>query len=95
MEKRRLLKYTWDTEKRESNLLKHGLDFVLAEQIINAPEMLDLIDDRYDYGEERHIAYAVVNGERLCLCYTLREDEIRVISLRHAHEKEWRRQHGT
>jgi len=84
------MKYAWNSEKRKSNLEKHGLDFVLAEQIINAADMYDVIDDRENYGEERHLAYAEINGVKLCLCYARREpDIIRIISLRRAHDKEW------
>ena len=88
------MRYMWDPAKQKANIEKHGLDFSLAERIINATAMRDVVDDRTDknYGEERHLAYAEVNGVKLCLCYVSREpDIIRPISLRRAHEKEWRK----
>ncbi|MDR1361147.1 MAG: BrnT family toxin [Rickettsiales bacterium] len=84
--------YEWDENKRKTNLEKHGLDFVLAKLIINSPDMYDVIDDRFDYGEERHLAYARINEVYLCLCYVPKtKDLIRVISLRFAHKKEWKK----
>jgi uncharacterized DUF497 family protein len=66
------------------------LDFVLADQIIESPEMFDVVDERFDYGEDRHLAYAKINGVWLCLCYVQKPDDtIRVVSLRRAHKKEW------
>ena len=82
--------YEWDESKRVSNLEKHGLDFPLAKQIMESPVMFDVIDNRFDYSEERHLAYAEINGVRLCLCYVPKPDDtIRVVSLRRAHTKEW------
>ena len=82
--------YEWDESKRMSNLSKHGLDFSLAHQIIESPKMFDVMDDRFDYGEERHLAFAELNGVWLCLCYVPKpNDTIRVVSLRRAHRKEW------
>ena len=86
------MNYEWDSAKRRSNLEKHGLDFSLAEMILSADSVADIIDDRFSYGEERHLAYAEVNETRLCLCYAKKQgDIIRIISLRRAHEKEWRK----
>ncbi|MDR0449192.1 MAG: BrnT family toxin [Rickettsiales bacterium] len=84
--------YEWDEKKRKANIEKHGLDFALASQIMEADAMSDILDDRFDYGEERHLAYAKVGGVYLCLCYAPKHDDtIRVISLRRAHKKEWRK----
>jgi uncharacterized DUF497 family protein len=84
--------FEWDENKRRSNIEKHGLDFVLALQILEAPDMYEILDDRFDYGEDRYLAYAEINGVRLCLCYARKpKDTIRVISLRRAHKKEWRK----
>jgi uncharacterized DUF497 family protein len=84
--------FEWDENKRKSNIEKHGLDFVLAPHILEALDMFAILDDRFDYGEDRYLAYAEINGIKLCLCYARKaKDTIRVISLRRAHKKEWRK----
>ena len=81
----------WDEEKYKRNLDKHKLDFSLAERILTSPKMFDMIDKRNEYGEERHLAYAEVEGIKMCLCYVLRDNGYRVISLRRVREREWRK----
>ena len=85
------MKFTWDEKKRKANLEKHGLDFTLAERIFGASDVVDILDTRCDYGEERHLAYATINNKKMCLCYVVREEAIRVISIRGVHEREWRK----
>jgi len=89
-----LMRFTWDDNKRESNLDKHGLDFDYAEKILNASKVYIFIDNRYDYGEERRLAYSIVDGVKLCLCFVHRIDEIRVISIRRVPDREWRKHYG-
>ena len=89
-----LMEFTWDLDKENKNLVKHGFKFSMAEEIIKSPDMLLLIDDRYDYGEERYLSYAEIEGLKVCLCYVIRDDVHRVISLRRVHDKEWRKVHG-
>jgi uncharacterized protein len=79
----------WDAEKDAENRRKHGLalgDAVLLEW----DQRLEVVDDRQDYGEDRIRAFAPL-GVRLHVCvYTIRFDEIRVISLRRANTREVR-----
>jgi len=88
------MKLIWDEEKSESNLTKHRLDFNLAEKVFSASKVIDLIDDRRDYGEERHFAFAEVEGVKMCLGYVYRDDTYRAISLRHVRDREWRKLNG-
>jgi len=88
------MKLTWDEKKRRVNIEKHGIDFALAERIFGAFDVVDIPDTRYDYGEERHLVYATVNEKKMCMCYVVREEEIRVISIRGVHDREWRKHYG-
>ena len=88
------MKFIWDENKLKSNLEKHGLDFDIAEDILSVQSAFDMIDDRFDYDEERHLVYSELDGVKLCMCYTFRGDEIRVISIRKVHNKEWRKYYG-
>ena len=44
--------FEWDERKRLTNLDKHGLDFVEAEEMFEGP-MLVALDTRSDCGEDR------------------------------------------
>jgi len=85
-------KYSWNPKKRELIIKTRGLDFVeLADAIFGDSSFVVKPDDRRDYGEERRLAYAEVDGIKMCLCYTLRFGEYRVISLRQVRNREWRK----
>ena len=83
--------FEWDERKRLTNLDKHGLDFVEAEEMFQGP-MLVALDTRRDYGEDRWIGLGMSQGRVLVLLFAERNDgqSIRVISLRKAlkHEQE-------
>ncbi|PSO62524.1 MAG: hypothetical protein BRC38_15685 [Cyanobacteria bacterium QH_6_48_35] len=84
------MKFTWDKEKRQTNLEKHGVDFTRASQIFGG-RVVEWIDDRYDYGETRIRALGVAGGEVLHLTYTWRGSARRIISARRANERERRK----
>jgi len=48
-------------------------------------------DTRFDYGEQRFNAYGLVDGTLHAMTFTLRGDDVRVISLRRARPKEVKR----
>ena len=81
------LTYEWDDAKAEANLAKHDVAFD-AMHFFEWETAVEVVDDRFDYGEERFIAYGFI-GVRLHVCaYTMRGEAIRVISLRKANKKE-------
>jgi uncharacterized DUF497 family protein len=84
----------YDDEKNRRNIEERGLPFDLATRVLADPNVLVKIDDRKDYGEPRYIAYGLVDGDRLRLCWTPRGDRIRVISLYKVHIKDWEKYHG-
>jgi uncharacterized protein len=49
------MRFEWDEEKRQSNLDKHGIDFVDAEQVLDCDSVLSFPDERYP--DDRWIAY--------------------------------------
>ncbi len=70
---------TWDEQKREQNLRKHGLDLLDASQLFAGP-WIEKEDVRYNYGEQRWIALGLIYG-RVCVCiYTWRNGDRRIIS---------------
>jgi uncharacterized DUF497 family protein len=85
-------KFSWDSEKRESNIQTRGLDFVmLADFVLADPNVVIREDNRQDYDEARFLAYAMVEETRLCLCFTPRGDKIHLITIFKVKEKQWRK----
>ena len=82
--------FEWDDEKRQQNLLKHRIDFLYAAQIFEG-DTVTVIDDRRDYSETRYIAVGSIAGELFAVVYTMRGENIRLISARKARKKEYER----
>lgn len=77
------MNFTWDEAKNESNIRKHGLDFADVHQVFDGP-ILEKLDDRFDYGEERWIAVGLLRGT-LCVVVIYaepRKGTMRIISFR-------------
>ena len=81
------MKFEWDDAKRKSNIKKHGIDFIDA-PIIFAGYTLTILDDRYDYGEERFVTFGILDGRVVAVVHTETEDLIRIISIRKATKNE-------
>jgi uncharacterized DUF497 family protein len=80
----------FDPAKDAANRTKHGVSLALAEVLFAGPHV-SMIDDRFDYGEAREVAFGFVNGRLFVCVYADRESERRVISLRKANKREVRR----
>jgi uncharacterized DUF497 family protein len=73
----------WDEAKRKSNLHNHGIDFVGIEQAFEG-ETVTILDDRFDYGEERFVTFGLLDGRVVAIAHTEKEEVIRIISVRKA-----------
>ena len=83
-----ILKFEWDPNKAASNLKKHGVSFADAEGVFYDPLAIHQLDPDAD-DEERFVAVGVGSaGTILVVIYTLRGEEIRIISARHATQHE-------
>jgi uncharacterized DUF497 family protein len=80
--------YVWDEAKRKANLKKHGLDFKDAFLVYENPDKCTYDASRGDEYRLMDVALAVIRGRLLTLVYTERDDEVRVISFRHASREE-------
>jgi len=77
----------FDPAKDAVNQAKHGVSLTLAEVLFIGPHV-SVIDDRFDYGEARQVAFGLIH-DRLFVCvYADREADRRVISLRKANQRE-------
>ena len=82
-------KYSWDPNKRDLNIKKRGLDFVLlADLVFSADDLAISEDRRQDYGENRFNAHGTVMGISVCLCFTPREDKKHLITIFRTHKKQ-------
>ncbi len=87
------MEYEWDEQKNESNLTKHGIDFVDAHHIFLTP-VLTALDDRLDYGEDRWVGLGLLDGRVVKVVYTEPDEQTRrIISVRKALQYE-RKQYG-
>ncbi|WP_020587030.1 BrnT family toxin [Desulfobacter curvatus] len=82
------MKIIWDERKRQSNIVKHGLDFVQAHMVF-AGATFTFEDTRMDYGEQRFVTIGLLDGV-VVIVHTESTDEIRMISMRKATKNEQR-----
>ena len=88
-----MLEFEWDDDKETANIRKHGLSFDDAIRIFKDASRATVIDNRFDYGEERLVTTGLIR-ERLCVVvYTKNNQTIRIISARKANKRE-RKKHG-
>ena len=85
------MKYEWDEAKAAANLAKHGISFTAAARALEDPRKIEILDDRFDYGEER-IQSLCMDRAKVLLVVTVMPDQdiCRIISARRAtrHEQE-------
>jgi uncharacterized DUF497 family protein len=81
------MRFEWDEAKRRSNLLKHGFDFVGIEEAFEG-NTVTILDDRFDYGEERFVTLGLLNERVVVIVHTETHDTIRIISVRKATRNE-------
>ncbi|MEA5495611.1 BrnT family toxin [Limnoraphis robusta Tam1] len=79
--------YQWNRDKAIANFRKHGIDFADAVSIFSDELAITIPDERFE--EERFITVGIdAFGRVLVVVYTLRGNEIRLISARKATRKE-------
>lgn len=81
---------TFDSAKEARNLLKHGVSIAEAARL-DWGKALVSPDDRQNYGELRQVALAPMEGRLWVVVFTDRPEGRRVISLRKANLREYRR----
>jgi uncharacterized protein len=82
------MEFEWDIAKAAANFRKHGVSFEEAIYAFGDPLIVEELDDREIYGEDRIIAYAMGKTELLTIIYTQRGEFTRIISARRATRNE-------
>ena len=80
--------FEWDDAKARRNYVKHGVTFDTARMAFADPFMVEILDEREDYREDRFLLIGMVQGELLSVIYTEREGRFRLISARRADKDE-------
>jgi uncharacterized DUF497 family protein len=84
--------FEWDSGKEEANRKKHAVDFRTAAKVFLDPCVIEFVD-LHAAGELRFNAIGMVEGRMLFVTYTMRGDNVRVISARGAEPHEKRKYH--
>lgn len=81
------MRFTWDENKRQSNLVKHGFDFADASPVFAGPAFT-YEDDRFTYGEQRFIYLGLLDQTLVAIDRTEYNNEVCVISMRRGTKRE-------
>jgi uncharacterized protein len=79
--------FKWYEQKRLENLSKHGIDFVDTKEICQG-EVSEVPSEQQEHGEQRHLAYGVLEGRIIAVVFTWRGEARRLISARRARRHE-------
>ncbi len=83
------MRFEWDDNKAESNAAKHGITFEEAVTVFADPDLLFTEDTQHSQGEEREWAIGITeSGLLVVVVFTMRGEQIRIISARIATKKE-------
>ena len=81
------MRFEWGETKRRSNIRDHGIDFADLGPLFDGITVT-ILDDRFDYGEERFVTLGLINGVTLVVAHTENDEVIRIISARKATRNE-------
>jgi uncharacterized DUF497 family protein len=85
------LEYEWGEAKAAANLAKHGIRFTAAARALDDPHKIEILDDRFDYNEERIQSLCMDRGKILFVVTAMPDENLcRIISAPKAtrHEQE-------
>jgi uncharacterized protein len=76
--------FEWDATKARRNYQKHGVTFHMARKAFADPFVVEILDERENYGEERFLLIGMADGELLSVIYSERRGRFRLITARRA-----------
>jgi hypothetical protein len=79
---------TWNEDKRQQNIAKHGIDFEGLFDVFDGRGALVVEDQRKEYGEIRYNMLVETSDNILHITFTLRAGAYHLISARRASRKE-------
>ena len=81
-----MITFEFDETKNQTNLKKHGIDFVEAQLLWNDPRLLEIPAKTED--EPRYLVIGVINNRHWSAVITYREANVRLISVRRSRTEE-------
>jgi uncharacterized DUF497 family protein len=78
--------FEFDPKKSESNLEKHGIDFVEAQAIWQDPNFIEIKVKSED--EPRYLVVGMIGGRHWSAIITYRSEKVRIISVRRSRDSE-------
>jgi hypothetical protein len=78
--------FEFDPNKSEINKHKHGIDFYTARRLWKDPNRIEIPARRVD--ESRYVLIAGIEQDIWSAIYTLRNNKVRIISVRKARDNE-------
>jgi len=78
--------FEFDHNKSESNLLKHGIDFLDAQCLWSDPQLLEIPAKTED--EPRFLLIGLIDNKHWSAIVTYRDNRIRIISVRRSRIEE-------
>jgi len=81
-----MIEFEFDPEKSKANQLKHGLDFISAQQLWDDPWRVVIPTRCSD--EKRWLMIANLEGLFWTTIYTMRDHRVRIISVRKSRDDE-------
>jgi uncharacterized DUF497 family protein len=79
-----MYKFEFDTNKSCTNLDKHGINFIDAQELWADPDLLQVKSE----GEQRYLVIGIIAGKYWSAVITYRNDIIRIISVRRSRKAE-------
>ncbi|MEQ1777045.1 MAG: BrnT family toxin [Nitrosomonas sp.] len=81
-----MITFEFDETKNQTNLKKHGIDFVEAQLLWNDPRLLEIPAKTED--EPRYLVIGVINNKHWSAVITYREANVRLVSVRRSRTEE-------
>jgi uncharacterized DUF497 family protein len=82
------MRFEWDENKRAANLKKHELDLFAARKLFDGRRLYTYSSP---HGEEaRFVSVGILEGIDVAVVWMVRDDAVRLISLRRARDEEKR-----
>ncbi len=81
-----MLDFEYDNNKSTSNLKKHGIDFISAQELWTDSELIELQVKSKD--EPRFLVIGLIEKKHWSAVITYHDDVLRIISVRRSRKKE-------
>ena len=80
------MEFEFDKRKSETNMIKHGIDFIEAQKIWNDPDRIEIPAKTID--EQRFLIIGKISDKYWSGIITYRNERVRIISVRRSRPKE-------